>query len=175
MRPARPCPEYPRLPNPEIYLKFRTALCQGRGLFYTDLVTAVSGEAIPAINRTIATGTERYFGFYATCGTGSGVHFSLRAGAATKTAVISLLAGCSALRATSGFVGETLFSVKFLLGSRESEVGPAIAAGQSFVLIHGNPPHNRFAQNGLGDSLIFTSLTIKKQMRRINELDLTRP
>jgi hypothetical protein len=60
------------------------------------------------------------------------VHFALLVAVTATTVVtaaIVLFAGCSALRATAWFVGETFLSKEILLRSGENELSVAIAAG----------------------------------------------
>jgi hypothetical protein len=57
------------------------------------------------------------------------MHLTLLVAASTaETAAVLLLAGRSASRAASGFIGESFFGEKVLLGSRKNESGTAIAA-----------------------------------------------
>lgn len=73
--------------------------------------------AFTAVNRTVHGRTERYFGVFAAFGTDSVEHFTT--GCST---VHACFAGSAAGRATTGLVGETLFSVEFLLGSGKNEI-----------------------------------------------------
>ena len=83
-------------------------------------------KAIAAVYRTIVRGFERYHGLFTTFSAGSGEHFALRTLSLDAHALFtSLTAG----GATTGFVGEALFSVKFLLGSGKYEFLAALAAG----------------------------------------------
>ena len=86
-------------------------------------------EAIAAVYRTVSARTERHLGSHATSGAGHVVHFALLITAAATATAVLLLAGCTAIRATTGFVGETFLLEEVLLGSGEHEIGATIAAG----------------------------------------------
>jgi hypothetical protein len=45
----------------------------------------------------------------------------------------SRFAGCATFRATAGLIGESLFRVEFLLGSREGKITATIPAIKRFV------------------------------------------
>jgi len=88
-----------------------------------------AGEAFAAEDRTVLTGLERHFRFFAAVGADGGVHFAIRSGGA--------LAGVAAVLAALGLVHEAFFSVEFLLAGGENEFGAALLADQGFVLEHG--------------------------------------
>jgi hypothetical protein len=93
----------------------------------------VLAETVAAVNRTIAARAEGNLGILAAGGTDCRVHFP---GGAIAAEATGLLAGCPALGAASGFVGESFLSEKVLFRSGEHEIGAALAAGQVFVLCH---------------------------------------
>lgn len=79
----------------------------------------MTAEAVAAVHRAVATGTERNLGFLATFCTDGWMHFTLLIATAASTAAvvttgILLFAGCSATRAAAGFVGESFFGKEIL-------------------------------------------------------------
>jgi len=99
------------------------------GALRTILVAASCAEAVAAIHGTVTARTERNLGFLAAGSASSRMHFALVVSAAATESTTGLFAGCSASRATAGFIGETLFRKEVLFRSRENEFGAAIAAG----------------------------------------------
>ena len=91
-------------------------------------------EAIAAVNRTIRAGLEGDFAGLAAACAGRVIHLTVAAAAAGR----ALLAGCTAILAALGLIGETLFRVEFLLAGGEGEAGSAIFADDGFVAEHGN-------------------------------------
>lgn len=95
----------------------------------------MSAVAIPAVNRTIATGLKGYLSFGTTLSTYSSISLALLAIATSATGSFGF-SGSSALRTTSRLIGKALFSVEFLLASGENEVFATVFAGQSLVVKH---------------------------------------
>jgi hypothetical protein len=96
------------------------------------LLHAVFGVAVAAVNRTIATGTERNLRRDATLSTDSFVHFTLGTIGTTGALFTSSTTG----RATTGFVLKTFFCIELLFRRGENEFSAALAASQGFVFVH---------------------------------------
>ena len=97
------------------------------------LAVLSSVKALAAVYGTILTGLERNLTFLATGCANSCIHLAL----ASVTACC--LAGITAGLATKRLVGETLFSVEFLLSCSEGELLSAILADQNLVVVHEIP------------------------------------
>ena len=101
-----------------------------RSLFlYTLLSVAVSGEALAAVDGTIALGDEGHGSGLAASSAGRLEHLA-GSGSAVR------LTGGAALAAAGGLVLEALLSVEFLLASGEHELSAAVAANQRLVFVH---------------------------------------
>ena len=97
----------------------------------------MGGEALAAVDGTIALGDEGNSRGLAAGGTGRLEHL---AGSGSAVG----LAGGAALTAAGGLVLEALFSVELLLTGGEHEFGTAIAANQRLVFVHdGDPPFQK--------------------------------
>ena len=105
-------------------------LAKGALCFLGDLLA----EAVAAINRTVGTGLEGNFAGLAAACADRVIHLTV----AAATTGRALLAGGTAILATLGLIGETLFRVEFLLAGGEGEAGSAIFADDGFVAEHGN-------------------------------------
>ncbi|HEX5274398.1 MAG TPA: hypothetical protein VFW34_03915 [Candidatus Rubrimentiphilum sp.] len=82
---------------------------------------------------------ERNFRYAAALAARCGEHFALTAVAFTAAAAASRtarLAGCAAIGAPAGFVGEAFAGEEFLLAGRECELTSTINTGQRFIGIH---------------------------------------
>jgi len=89
-------------------------------------------EAIAAVNRTIRAGLEGDFAGLAAACAGRVIHLTVAAAAAGR----ALLAGCTAILAALGLIGETLFRVEFLLVGSKGEFLSAIFADDGLVAVH---------------------------------------
>jgi hypothetical protein len=92
------------------------------------------GEAVPAINRAVASGLEGYLSLLAAVGADRRVHLAGAIATTTTTAASAparLPAGGTAL----GLIGEAAAGVVLLILSRERELGSALDAGQSLVCV----------------------------------------
>jgi hypothetical protein len=97
-------------------------------------------EAIAAIDRTVIMGFKGNLACLTASGANGVIHLTF--GAFATSVLASLTAGLTTL----GFVGETLFSIKFLLTGGESEFLSAILADQSLVFVHWGKPLFRIPQ-----------------------------
>ena len=104
--------------------------CAPKGAF---LMRFLFTETITAINGAVIAGLKGNFAGFATFGANGVEHLALAALAATAPVCF---AGIAAIFATLGFIGETFFSVEFLLIGGENELGATVFAGDSFVLEH---------------------------------------
>jgi hypothetical protein len=94
-------------------------------------------EAIPAVNRLIASRLERNLRDAATLAASGFEHLALSAAAATAAALRAAgLAGGAAIGATVRFIGEALHCEELLLAGRERELASAIDAREHFGRIH---------------------------------------
>ena len=89
-------------------------------LLYQSVVLANLGEAVAAVNRTIALGLKRNLGLATASSAGSGKELTGSAG--------SILAGCTAGLALLGLVLEAAGSVELLLTGGENELLAALVA-----------------------------------------------
>ena len=104
---------------------------------YQLLAVALSGEALAAVDGTIALGDEGHGSGLAASSAGRLEHL---AGSGSAVG----LAGGAALTAAGGLVLEALFSIELLLTGGEHELSTAIAANQRLVFVHdGDPPFQK--------------------------------
>jgi len=86
-------------------------------------------EAFAAVNRTVLTGLERHFGFFAAVGADGIVHLTV--------GFAGVLACVAAVLAALGLVDEAFLRIELLLAGSEDEIIAAILANQGFVFEHG--------------------------------------
>jgi hypothetical protein len=87
-------------------------------------------EAVSTVNRTVAAGPERDLGRYTAGGANCVMHFALLViGVAAGTKIVLLFAGCSAIRAAAGLIGEPFFGEEVLFRCGKHEFGATVAAG----------------------------------------------
>jgi len=80
--------------------------------------------------------SERYGGFLSTGGADCGEHFALLAVISAIIATGLFFSGRATGRATTGFVGEPLFSEEFLFRGRKGEFLTTVSASKGFVVKH---------------------------------------
>lgn len=90
-------------------------------------------EAVAAIDRANARGSEGYLRLVATVGTRCRIHLP-GAGAATTLTPAALLAGLPVIRTPARLVSEPTAGVEFLLSSRKDECFTTICTNQLFIL-----------------------------------------
>ena len=101
---------------------------------FVEFKLLLAAEAIAAIDRTVVMGFKGNLACLTASGANGVIHLTF--GAFATSVLASLTAGLTTL----GFVGEALFSIKFLLTGGESEFLSAILADQSLVFVHGAKP-----------------------------------
>jgi hypothetical protein len=94
-------------------------------------------EAVPAINRTVATRGERDLGVAAALGANGRIHLTLATLAISAAKVAALFAGGAASGTTARLVLESFFRIEFLFTCSELEINAAISTFQNFVFKHG--------------------------------------
>ena len=103
------------------------------GYAATGLALTMVGEALAAVDGTVALGNEGHRG-----GSAAGCAGGLE-GLTGRVGAVGL-AGSAAFLAAGGLILEALLGVEFLLASREHKFGTAVTAHQSLVFVHGWVP-----------------------------------
>lgn len=109
-------------------------------------------EAISAIDGAITSGLERHLGSAAAGCANSFVHRAVVGAPVGGGTFAGIAAGLAAL----GLVGESFFSIEFLLVGRKGELLSAIFADDNFVLIHLKPRLFLFATRRLFNYMLIT-------------------
>lgn len=126
------------LPNRwRLYVYYKRKLpCLEQGSQHILVASVVLAEAVAAIDRTVAAGTERNLSLNTASGAGYVMHFALLEATTTaateataRVATVLCFASCTAIRATAWLVGEAFLSKEVLLRSGEYELGATVAAG----------------------------------------------